>query len=139
MNDQLHRERKTGLCGVLLDLAVKNKYITKRFKRTWYCNSVLIILALRFRYKRYPLHVVLLIGYLLGKTSHYTCRGHKRSSDRERYPFPIQVSLSCCASSKGTPERTRCANKPYVDILGNANCFRKYTCFACGEDTVLEI
>ena len=78
---------------------VTSSHITKCFKRTRYCNSVLIILTLRFRYKRYLLHVVL--DYLMEKTAYNTRRGHKRSSGHERYPSPIQASLSCCASSKG--------------------------------------
>ena len=92
VNDKLLYGRKSGLCGVLLDRAVKNRHITKCFKRTSYCNTVLIIRALRFQYKRYPLHVVL--GYVFGKTSRYTCRGHKRSSGRERYPSPIQAFVT---------------------------------------------
>ena len=79
MTIKLHRERKAELCGVLLDLAVKNRQITKCFKQTWYCNTVLIVSAFRFQYKRSPLHVVL--DHLLGKTSHYTSRAQAVDND----------------------------------------------------------
>ena len=48
---------------------------------------------------------------------HNTRCGHKRSSGHERYPSQIKASLSCSASSKGTPERTRCPDKHHVNIL----------------------
>ena len=107
--------------------AVTNRLITECFQQTRYYNSVLIIHALEFHYRWYPSHVV--PDYLLGKTSHYTCRGHKRSGSRERYPSPIQASLSCCASSKGHTLRNTLREQALRED------FRMNTCFARGRDT----
>ena len=64
------------------------------------------------RYKRRPspMQAFISMSYCAGS------KGHKRSSGHEPYPSPIQASLSCFASSKGTPERTRCPNKYHVNI-----------------------
>ena len=108
-----------------------------------YCNKVLIICAFRFQYKRYPLHAVL--GYLLAKTFfHKTHRGYKRSSGRKRYPSPIQtfVTISCCASSQGQPEKRHFARASPTCMLPGIRyviSFRKYTSTARGIDAVLKI
>ena len=54
----------------------------------------------------------------LGKTSYNTCRGHKRSSGHGRYPFPIQASLSCFASSKGHPKMNTLCEQALREYLG---------------------
>ena len=124
----------TGLCGVQYKHglsqagilpSVSSDHDTAQFSTDYFCFKISV--------QAVPFHVVL--GYLMGKTSYNTRRGHKRSSGHERYPSPIQASLSCCASSKGPPERIRCANKFYVNIW---EYFRKYTCFARGEDKILK-